>query len=919
MASLKRLSSPQMYTIGWITALDKELTASRAVLDEEHLKPENFRKHSKDTNSYVWGRIGDHNIVIASLAAGKYGTVSAATTAWSMISSLPHLRFGLMVGIGAGIPRLADKVDIRLGDVVISQPSGISSGVIQYDLGKLQGDGQFKRVGSLASPPEVLLKGLTALKAERRLSGPRTRQILDDMIRRHPLLAETESDDAAFVYQGVQNDKLFKASSRHIQPLDQDSVMPPASTVLQDQNRLLSALVWVWLHLWRSLLWLLSAPLAAGGANVARVNNQGDDADLRVTHSKSYAYCDSHQEIKRRERPSSDPVVHYGVIASGDSVVKDGISRDEISRRLGNECICFEMEAAGLMDNFPCLVIRGICDYADTHKNDRWQNYPAATAAALAKELLGVIDSDDVEESSRMDEIMEQLQEDVSQIHSTTKDVQRSLHFQEVMKWLSAPDPSTNDNKAFKQRHENTGQWLVDSEKYSKWKKTPNSSLWLHGIPGCGKTILSSVAINDLRHAEFCFTYLYFYFDFSDNSKQSLESALRSLIAQLYHRHEDAQQHLDLLYSSNAPRQLSIDQLSMVFTAMAKQVGEVWIVLDALDECQTRTGRDNEGLLPWIESILVSQQANIHLLVTSRPEHDIKSTLERHIENQISLQSDLVTEDIRAYVHARVTQSGGLERRWRKRKEIQDDIEKHLLEKANGMFRWAACQIDELEECLDPQTLRETLQLLPRTLDETYARIIDRIPPKLKRSAIRILQFLTYSKGRLRIDEMCDAIAVAPQSTPRFNIQNRMPVPEEIAGYCSSLVNVVTRTDDNGKDTIKELQLAHFSVKEYLISDRVEGSLSADFREPLARAIITEVCLSYLLELDIKLSPENIGQSYPLAKYAARSWMGHAALAETSRVRNIIREFCLQEDVHTICYQLYNPALPWEEKPFQYL
>ncbi|KAK2052006.1 hypothetical protein LY76DRAFT_465084, partial [Colletotrichum caudatum] len=76
-----------------------------------------------DTNSYVWGRIGNHNVVIASLAAGRYGTVSAATTAGSMISSLPHLRFGLLVGIGAGIPRLADNIDICLGDIAVSQPT----------------------------------------------------------------------------------------------------------------------------------------------------------------------------------------------------------------------------------------------------------------------------------------------------------------------------------------------------------------------------------------------------------------------------------------------------------------------------------------------------------------------------------------------------------------------------------------------------------------------------------------------------------------------------------------------------------------------------------------------------------------------------------------------------------------------------
>ncbi|KAK1570113.1 nucleoside phosphorylase domain-containing protein [Colletotrichum navitas] len=84
----------------------------------------------------------------------------------------------------------------------------------------------------------------------------------------------------------------------------------------------------------------------------------------------------------------TDPVSHYGNIASGNQVIKDAKMRDRLSRELG--VLCFEMEAAGLQD-FPCLVIRGICDYADSHKNKNWQGYAAATAAAFAKELLSVI------------------------------------------------------------------------------------------------------------------------------------------------------------------------------------------------------------------------------------------------------------------------------------------------------------------------------------------------------------------------------------------------------------------------------------------------------------------------------------------------------------------------------------------------
>lgn len=97
------------------------------------------------------------------------------------------------------------------------------------------------------------------------------------------------------------------------------------------------------------------------------------------------------QIVQRPDRDPNedDPVVHYGLIASADQLMKDADARDRLAEKEG--VLCFEMEAAGLMDRFPCVVIRGICDYSDTHKNDIWQGYAAAIAAAYAKELLGVI------------------------------------------------------------------------------------------------------------------------------------------------------------------------------------------------------------------------------------------------------------------------------------------------------------------------------------------------------------------------------------------------------------------------------------------------------------------------------------------------------------------------------------------------
>jgi nucleoside phosphorylase len=100
--------------------------------------------------------------------------------------------------------------------------------------------------------------------------------------------------------------------------------------------------------------------------------------------------------VTRPTRTSNIPQVHYGLIASGSQVMKDAMTRDRLVRE--HDILCFEMEAAGLMDHFPCLVVRGICDYADSHKNENWQPYAAATAAAYARELLCILPAEQVEE-----------------------------------------------------------------------------------------------------------------------------------------------------------------------------------------------------------------------------------------------------------------------------------------------------------------------------------------------------------------------------------------------------------------------------------------------------------------------------------------------------------------------------------------
>lgn len=282
---------------------------------------------------------------------------------------------------------------------------------------------------------------------------------------------------------------------------------------------------------------------------------------------------------------------------------------------------------------------------------------------------------------------MNEMRGDVQDAKNAVKDLGFEQRREKIERWLSPPDPSTNYNRTLQQRQEGTGLWFLQSDAFAKWKTQRNSFLWLYGIPGCGKTILSSTIIEHLKKT-LPHQPLYFYFDFNDTSKQALDSMVRSLISQLYYKREDTQKSLDSLFSSceDGRRQPTCESLCKSLLDMIKQAKEVWIVLDALDECMTRRGPPTEGLLSWIRGLLDSEERNVHLVVTSRPEHDIESELRELPQNQniVPLESDLVTDDIRAYVGKRVRKGKGF-MRWQTRPSIQQEIESGLMEKANGM------------------------------------------------------------------------------------------------------------------------------------------------------------------------------------------------------------------------------------------
>jgi hypothetical protein len=245
-----------------------------------------------------------------------------------------------------------------------------------------------------------------------------------------------------------------------------------------------------------------------------------------------------------------------------------------------------------------------------------------------------------------------------------------------------------NFHKAIEQRQASTGRWFLESEQFSRWKIDASSFLWLYGIPGCGKTILSSTILQtllDSRQQDISNAVAYFYFDFTNPKKQNSELMVSSLICQLSQQSVKSPPALEAVFASYGkggggeppPLHAALE----VLREMILVFPQTYFVLDALDECA-----DRKTLIATLRSIAAWKIETLHLLVTSRKEKDIADSLERFVDYNsiICLQSKLVDPDIQTYVRQRLSDDPKLEK-WRKDDKIHEEIETTLSKGAHGM------------------------------------------------------------------------------------------------------------------------------------------------------------------------------------------------------------------------------------------
>ncbi|PPJ58385.1 hypothetical protein CBER1_08073 [Cercospora berteroae] len=403
----------------------------------------------------------------------------------------------------------------------------------------------------------------------------------------------------------------------------------------------------------------------------------------------------------------------------------------------------------------------------------------------------------------------------------------------EILKWLT-PDASQDpwlDFKAARDKHQaGTGTWLLTDDSYQSWKSARTSHLWVHGKAGSGKTILCSTAVDDLRtdyeHAP-SLGFAVFFFSFANQKKQSVDDMLLALIAQLARRPPAlvvlaaAYEKHKLSTPFNAPLQkIFIDQINAMKTSV--------IVLDALDECPQAL--DAQRKLWDSLQLMALETQTMKLFVTSRDEPPIRIAMSEKIHvGIVSVDVGQVNHDIECYVMSEIEKDATL-RKFSPESKLRVPM---------GIL---PARRTEEDQNANFGKVEQILSSLPKTLNDTYERMLARIDESDRREAKTVLQWLVVKVRHMTLSELAETCIIDTESKT-ISEYDRV-IPENLVDLLGSLV---VREMWYG---IPCLTLAHFSVQEYLLSNRIAGGQSDGgspyINELEAHSFVTDSCLAYL-------------------------------------------------------------------------
>ncbi|PTB64492.1 purine and uridine phosphorylase, partial [Trichoderma citrinoviride] len=781
------------YTVGWICALHIEMAAARAMLDCVH-KP--LPMGAKDSNAYILGSIGPHNIVMACLPVGQYGTNNAANVASNMNRSFPSIRIRLMVGIGGGVP--SQNTDVRLGDVVVG------CRIMQYDLGKVVGGGETLPTGIPRITPPDHSTHVSSLRAIHEMKPSRVPAILQEMHHRHPGMTK-------YAYP-TSPDRLFRAAYEHV--------------------------------------------LGAFDCST----------------------CSEVNLVARPPRLNRDPMIHHGGIASGNQVMKHAESRDKIAQAF--DVICFEMEAAGLMDYFPCLVVRGICDYADSHKNKQWQEYAAAAAAAYAKELL---------EEMPSFETIHYISGDALHVTNTDDFTIRKKELLNSLRFDQLGSRQSNIEAA----HEETCSWFLEHPTYLAWLNTKGLSthygiLWLAGKPGAGKSTIMKFLYTHLKQqvqddsASSSAIISFFFNARGELLEKSTTGMYRSLLFQLLQTFPDLRSVFDDFTlipedKHTCPPTNIIRKLFRNAVLLLNNTRTLTCFIDALDECDEQQVRDMVSYFEDLGREAIKRGIQLRICFSSRhyPYISIEHALRLTLEDQQGH-----SQDMERYVKSRFKPSP----------DRFGDVQAQILHKAAGVFMWVVLVVGILNAEFDRGRIfavRKRLQELPVGLSDLFKNILRRDDDNMQ-ELLLCIQWILYAKRPLRPKEFYIALLSASPDDALSEC--------DVSHLTSDILEKFVISSSKGlaevtKSTHPTVQFIHESIPDFLLKDRGLLELWPDLStniEASSHNTLKQCCHSYFklgAPYDSAVEKILLGgkrateRKFPFLEYAISHMLYHANMA----------------------------------------
>ncbi|KAG8156758.1 hypothetical protein KVR01_013363 [Diaporthe batatas] len=411
---------------------------------------------------------------------------------------------------------------------------------------------------------------------------------------------------------------------------------------------------------------------------------------------------------------------------------------------------------------------------------------------------------------------------------------------EEIVRFFIKVNPEDYLQDCRSRRQPNTGKWLTErNESFQDWLNSPGSQIWLSGIPGAGKTMLCGTVIEEILQKQSTSTAVAFFFcDYKSAESQEPINVLGALAVQIAKQADAAFELLEAYYEELHPQNGMAKPperkgMIKVIQAMINQYDSAYVAVDGLDEC----GSKAVEVIHALKELANGDQVTMALF--SRYEPDIADELSDSLRIEIAAH----TEDLELYVLAQMETRKRLASLAVRNAELHKHILRTLIQGANGMFRWVACQLDYIDGLPSDGRRRRALSELPPTLFETYDRILDRImqgdeqSQDLCRKALHWIGLGSYS---LNSRALCEAISI-PVDQDEADPEQFVDT-EWVSRSCSSLIRLSGQSFK-----IPHFQLAHFTVKEYLRSIEPRSKRGAfRFSEGEAIQELLETSLRFL-------------------------------------------------------------------------